>query len=91
MTFRVGQKVVCVDDSGHEYLPYVAPRLFRGKIYTIAMARINDYGTQSVGLVECNNGEWGYYSNRFRPLVERKTDIEWAHRIDRKVFGGADA
>ena len=36
-------------------------------------------------------GETGYYANRFRLVAEKKTDISWAYRIDRKVFGGVDA
>jgi hypothetical protein len=86
--FRVGQKVVCVDDAfpGHELC--LADTLLRaGYIYTIAavvaescVSRPGPY--PGIHLVEINrplskhDGRvLAYRASRFRPIVERKTDI----------------
>ena len=84
--FRVGMKVVCVDASadiggGDEWGPTEAPR--EGRAYTITS--IHEWcGHPVVWLAEivrdANSIEWfgpkcGYGVERFRPAVERKTDI----------------
>lgn len=90
MNFRVGQKVVCVDDDWSRLSQVhrcCAPnRPSRGNTYTIrAMSYVVD-GRQTVLLEEIKNGivewkaPWGkqepaFYIGRFRPLVEKKTDI----------------
>lgn len=78
--FRVGQKVVCIDDSGDVY-----PRPVLGVVYTIASVRYIDHD------VACDTG-WGvtlvelptfetedyfaeYRASRFRPAVDKPTDI----------------
>jgi hypothetical protein len=66
MTFSVGQKIECVDDS--ETLNGMPARVIRGGIYTVNFVRPS--GSLSVAEV------LGYYrSDRFRPVVERKSDI----------------
>lgn len=72
MTFRVGQKVVCVDASGQEVF------IEKGAIYTIIS--ISPCG---VYIRVADGG--GHYKHRFRPIVERKTDISFAHEILRKA------
>lgn len=88
MAFRVGQKVVCVDDDVNgRYTPWP----FRGGIDGLKAGRV--YTIRDVGLycdVPClwlcgitramakgweRHGEPGYNVLRFRPVVERKTDI----------------
>lgn len=71
--FQAGQKVVCIDDSNQGVFIRV------GEIYTIQSIspdgkylRVGSFGA-------------GHYHWRFRPLVERKTDIGFAHEILRKV------
>lgn len=88
MTFRVGQKVVCVDDVPHgKYAPWPVKGgldgLTKGTVYTIR--EIGAYcGEPVVWLNEITReivpgwekyGEQGFSPARFRPLVERKTDI----------------
>jgi hypothetical protein len=78
MTFRVGQKVVCISEDKTRILR-------RGRIYTIASIRwigadeTNDPGL-GVTVEETptkEDDEWfaEFRAERFRPIVERKTDI----------------
>jgi hypothetical protein len=78
--FRVGQKVVCINNRNLVYA--VAPVL--GRIYTIRIIQgkvLKPHRGVGIILDEIVNGlhsngrEYGYYSDRFRPVVERKTDI----------------
>lgn len=83
MTFRVGQKICCVDDGGWKCsLRNVPNRPVRGRIYTIR----SFYKEDSIYLEEIlnpsdakwKNGEIGegcFWTRRFRPIVSRKTDI----------------
>ena len=89
--FRVGQKVVCIDDS---------PGLFSGRsyvtlnaIYTIRGFCENIHGEIGLLLNEVRpdvprllfGQERGFQQSRFRPVVERGTDIGFAHEILRKA------
>ena len=78
MNFRVGQKVVCINDS---YRSYCAYPLKKGAIYTIYGFYTCDCGSHQVFLDEIPGVVWmgcrcdriflrrqSYYSNRFRPL-----------------------
>lgn len=89
MTFHVGQKVVCVDASntpGARWHGGEAPA--EGHVYTVMGVRVSRKGVQVLQLREIerceavkawvarNIGEFaGYDARRFRPVVERKTDI----------------
>ena len=67
MTFHVGQKVVCVDP------PDLSDCLKRGQVYTcVAMEDI------FLGVDCCSEPDHhcGWFRDRFRPVVERKTSIE---------------
>lgn len=91
MTFRVGMKVVCVDASsaGIEGAGLGAPEHLRvGAVYTIRWVGECPYEpwrylgpTVRLGEVyRVNefNPEWNdmpFLARRFRPLIERKTDI----------------
>lgn len=88
--FHVGQKVVCVQDT--ELRREITPR--RGEVYTIRS--IHPYnGRIYFRLVEIVNeprlystgfyGECFFNREGFRPIVERKTDISFAHEILRKA------
>ena len=75
--FRVGQKVVCVDAEG-------SPSLVKNKIYTISHIRSKAHSHWRgqfgfwIGLFlhETNpRFSGGFAPQRFRPVVERKTDI----------------
>jgi hypothetical protein len=89
MTFRIGQKVVCVhavdEGWGHgiEILPTV------GEVYTIRSKEEHPTGFY-VRLHEIHNtpmpygngmGEAQFTVRAFRPLVERKTSIEIFERM----------
>lgn len=92
MSFRVGQKVVCVDDSP-DFMG--VSWLVKGAEYTIDAvkfcenARISQSRTGSglgVKVVEVATGQrdW-FFAHRFRPLIERKTDITVFTEILRKA------
>jgi hypothetical protein len=72
MNFRVGQKVVCVEDQD-----CAGTGVRKGEIYTVAekVAVYSAYWNThtSVRLAEC--GVILFSIVRFRPVVERKTDI----------------
>jgi hypothetical protein len=79
--FRVGQKVVCVDD-----VPVPGLRWFEGKptvgaVYTIVRVGHNSrFNCLCVWLHEIVNSgpgerDYGYGTFRFRPIVDRPTDI----------------
>ncbi len=86
MAFRIGQKVVCVDDGAREprrWWPGCAVK--RGEIYTIRGFVTAPYdGIPCILVEELRNiiahkgiidDDAGYRIERFRPLVEKKTDI----------------
>jgi hypothetical protein len=69
LMFRVGQKVVCVNAKE-------CGLLIKGQIYTVLS--LNPRGCEGAIEVDCapsSSGCRGYFAWRFRPLVERKTDI----------------
>jgi hypothetical protein len=84
MTFRAGQKVVCVDADG-------AYMLTLNGIYTISQIRLLRKQRWR-GEVAEGHAIWlyeakpepqysGFAAERFRPLVERPTDISLFQRI----------
>lgn len=88
MTFRVGQKVVCVDDSGAG-----KGRLQLHAVYTVSMIcppgsdgcpGIRVIGAKSPN-EESGSPSFGWKDNRFRPVVESKTDISIFTEILRKA------
>lgn len=88
--FYVGQKVVCVDAAGS-----MIPPLVEGNIYTIATIRWLDekevvnpgLGVTLIELPTFRSKEYcaEYRIERFRPLVEKKTDISIFKEILNKV------
>jgi len=105
MTFRVGQKVVCVDmktkvspvSTGWNHqcdLPK------EGSIYEVRDVGLTPYGQPGIklhGMVAV--ARYGgalktdtfYSAFRFRPVVERKTSIELFHQIRRDVENNVPA
>jgi hypothetical protein len=75
MAFHVGQKVVCVDDTDQPAAPYVV----RGRIYTISDMHEPRDGLglylEEVPCVETDDYWGSFKAERFRPIIERKTDI----------------
>lgn len=107
MTFRVGQRVVCVNandwlDEEDEVFP------LHGEVYTIRdiipyadgicglllCEIVNRPQEYDMGFLECT-----FLASRFRPIVDRKTDISFMHGADpssdqfdnRRVRVGASA
>lgn len=76
--FHVGQKVVCVnDDPSWKGMP---TGLTKGVVYTIDALVEYPYEGIGVQLVEIslpdNEHHWpAFHPRRFRPVIERKTDI----------------
>lgn len=85
MTFRVGQKVVCVND-GLVFL-LGTPDLKRGQIYTVRKVYMNTGDL----MLRLENVSSGWVATRFRPIVERNTDITVFTEILRKTNIGVDA
>jgi hypothetical protein len=95
MTFRVGQKVVCVDDRSNLW---TAPWIKRGCIYEISGFTAGTH--DPLGLFPDNSSDillvgiekpGGFAAERFRPIVERKTDISVFTEILRKASKPARA
>jgi hypothetical protein len=73
MAFRVGQTVVCVDAEPRDG---AVLGLTKGLVYTISDFGGCKNGSWGVFLAECDHDRgWAFYPDRFRPVVERKTDI----------------
>lgn len=77
MTFRVGQKVICVDASPNPEGESLSLKM--GATYTIkAVAKLwSTYGVQVFEAVapETRMRAPFFNATRFRPIVEQKTDI----------------
>jgi hypothetical protein len=82
-TFHVGQHVVCVDAAPNRFTG--AKPLTRGKIYTIrAIVQGPDWRPpgwgvhlEGIWMFYPDDGvEWAFHPKRFRPIEERRTDIE---------------
>ena len=72
MAFYRGQKVRCVDDRGQQYF------LQKGRIYIVegdSFVGVAGKTYVCVAGVRNSYGVAGFYASRFRPLVEKKTDI----------------
>lgn len=92
MTFRVGQKVVCMDAATPRLASIVrwifgmGWPLVSGAAYTVERLAVV-FNQEVVVLVEVKNAallEGAFRRNRFRPVVERKTDISVFTEILRK-------
>lgn len=74
MMFRIGMKVVCIDAT-----PRKIPRavLKKGAIYTIVALPYCPDGEHGIEVAEVESQAlFGFWKDRFRPVVERKTSIE---------------
>lgn len=80
--FRIGQKVVCVDDTRLAGCDGTGPDVNRwisaGQIYTIRKTTFRKsplVWLQGVNRACVNFYDSGFHASRFRPVVEKKTDI----------------
>lgn len=90
MAFRVGQKVVCVDDRRVDHNVISAP-LVSGTIYRVRKVSGNGLCVEEIlGAPYPNEfSEWAFFIYRFRPVVEKSTDTGMAilHEIlDRETI-----
>jgi len=92
--FRVGQKVVCIEASTGEFVYQGAVEPTVGDIGTVTNVYVAFNGDLAIELAEfpAPGGRWGgaiyepgWLACSFRHLVERKTDIGFAHETLRKV------
>lgn len=81
MTFRVNQKVECVDDSPDVFGRPI--RVTKGGKYTVA-GGFDFFGRPAILLAEVFPGEdaSGWFASRFRPIVEPKTEISFTTSAD---------
>lgn len=77
MTFRIGQKVVCIDDGSRAGHIWGGDLLYRNKIYTVTGFWRCEDGLGLILREAKNHEEFGqsYDARRFRPAVDRPTDI----------------
>jgi hypothetical protein len=99
ITFRVGQRVVCVDASPNQRYGVALPMLKRGGIYVIRAIdlKVNwqapGWGVhlEGITIIHPDAGcEWAMKPSRFRPVVDRPTDLEVFRKL-LAVAGGPDA
>ena len=75
MSFRVGQKVVCVNARPIDSPIFEGEAPVEGLIYTVT-SNFVAWAEPHIELAEIKNGRRrGYRARRFRPLIEHKTDI----------------
>lgn len=76
MTFRTGMKVVCIDVSPNP-VGRIPSELKLNAVYVISGLHIGTDcdGEEGIYLAEIPDGGWPFKAYRFRPAVERKTDI----------------
>lgn len=86
--FRIGQKVICIDDSMNpETVDYTPMRPRKGVIYTIrgflVQDHIDGYGVYLEELLnpsiiwsDQDEKEWPFKPGRFRPIVDQDTKTE---------------
>jgi hypothetical protein len=73
VAFLVGQRVVCVDDHPDDFGREIFVK--KGGVYTVIKC-FDWHGIPGVLIAEHDPGEAaGWLARRFRPIVERKTDI----------------
>lgn len=83
--FHVGQKVVCVDADVTDGIWVEGEAPEKGRVYTVKGVHLNNRGEVVLHLHEIDRADYskvwhrnhnlGYGAYRFRPVVERETDI----------------
>lgn len=81
MAFRVGQKVVCVKKGSWDGEPVNIRQPQEKEIYTIETISSNlidemFFQFREIPHIDIDGRPVRWFSERFRPLVERKTSIE---------------
>lgn len=77
--FTVGQKVVCVNSDRAKNLKkngvYTIKLVKKGDIPNLGLTGVISWFCLELVEAEPNRGHIGFCPSRFRPVVERKTDI----------------
>ena len=85
----VGQKVICIDDKIPRGFVFCEPLLIKkGQIYTVREVGLKSWinGDECIRLSEIiRNPDVPYWSKRFRPIVDKQTDIQFAYDILNKI------
>ncbi len=94
--FRVGQKVVCVDSKTGLGIWLESDEPVEGHVYTITRIIFEDemiFHLAELNRSDAARKQWGpsvgYAARRFRPVVERKTDISIFTKMLTDDFVGA--
>jgi len=79
--FRIGQKVVCIDNKVRPVTTY--PEILKNlKVNGIYHITKITHGGLGVHIAEIKSPEkTSFFSDRFRPVVERKTDISTFEKL----------
>ncbi|UIY28734.1 hypothetical protein LZK73_18585 [Neorhizobium galegae] len=82
--FRVGQKVVCINDRGSPEFWNGCRLARKGKVYTVrsifywgeqSLLRLEEIVNPVFGYADGSEDEPGFEAEYFRPIVNRLTDI----------------
>jgi hypothetical protein len=87
MSFKIGQKVVCVSNKPMDFCnPYndSLQRLVLNEIYTVKEYHIQDHGLVLIEVIS-SHPSGGYNSYRFRPIDETFGE-ETATRIEKEMI-----
>jgi len=79
--FNIGQRVVCIDNKvrPQSAYPKILKKLKVNGIYHIVKITQGGLGV-CIAEIETPNGS-DFFSDRFRPIVERKTDISALEKL----------
>jgi hypothetical protein len=99
MNFRVGQRVVCVDDAPCSDEACRHNGIHNDEIYTIRSIErcptTRRFGIRLEGITlpyhRALRAECMFRASRFRPVIDRKTDISIFHQIARDVENNVPA
>lgn len=80
MSFHVGQKVVCVDDSLPANRWHRAHPLIKGQVYVVHHLFVK--------CIDIDGSRRGWQNWRFRPIVEKKSSTEAGMAILNKILDG---
>lgn len=87
MTFKVNQRVICVDNAGH---PKIGERplshwLSVGAVYTIRRVSNRSRALVWIAGINRSSSEWqdsGFFASRFRPINKRRTETSFTIGAD---------
>lgn len=94
MNYKIGQKVVCINNTPHPGRRWTGDIPVVGRVYTVAGFTASLYDDAPCFLLEEIKNrsfiyhkfkkvriDMGYRTTRFRPVVEKKTDISELQKL----------